>query len=73
MGREPSCTNNHEVQRRDIRDAGLSERICVSCGWKLYAAREEEIEEVLDESRIREIIRQELVSYGLIPGSAEDE
>lgn len=37
--REPSCTMNHDVQRRELRDKGLGKRDCPVCGWTLSPAR----------------------------------
>lgn len=39
--REPSCTHNHDVMRREIRDKGLESVECPSCGWLLKPSREE--------------------------------
>jgi hypothetical protein len=41
MKREPSCTNNHDVMRRELRDKGMPPTPCPTCGWILKAAREE--------------------------------
>ena len=71
MKREPSCTVNHDAMRRELRDKALPSTPCPNCDWLLAPCRSESRVEV--EPDIREIIRQELVSYGLIGGCAEDE
>jgi hypothetical protein len=40
--REPSCTNNHDVFRRKLRDEKKDPTPCPTCGWILSPAREEE-------------------------------
>lgn len=58
--KEPSCTENHDAQRRYLRDEKLSPTPCRTCGWLLSAMRgsEPEDEELTLEERIAVIQEQ---------------
>jgi hypothetical protein len=44
--REPSCILNHEAMHRELRDKGIAEQVCPSCGWTLRPAKPEEVPDI---------------------------
>jgi hypothetical protein len=57
--REPSCTNNHDVFRRMLRNRGFDPTPCPSCGWLLSPARPEPPTAAENLVRIRTILEDE--------------
>jgi hypothetical protein len=42
--KEPSCVQNHDAQRRWLRDKGETAATCASCGWVLLPAKDDPLD-----------------------------
>lgn len=58
--REPSCTLNHDMQRRTLRDKHLPPTPCLVCGWVLSASREtvDPVDDAVEVAALRQVVQE---------------